>query len=182
MGDSTDHKSDFEMGLSQPAGRPQTTQILCVQLPDELLPQKHFPVPSAGSLQSHRLPDKGPADEAQPSAPLDVPAVAHSAHFPLLGIVQRGQPFWIRATAGPIHLRRRALTQRFVRTLLVVMQQPATRTALHRPAIGCCGVHHLSLIATMELFVPCVVARTRPPGELDTNTQSQPPYRQARKT
>src|ERR1044071_3284401 len=112
---------------------------------------------------------------------LDVSAIAHTPNLPARRIVQRWQPFGIRTTAGAILLRRRSLAQRFVRALLVVAGHPPRRTPLHRPAMRSSRRHHLALIAAMKLFVSRVVARSRPPSELDADAQTQPPHREARK-
>src|ERR1039458_6131205 len=109
-------------------------------------------------FQSEALAHKSPTDEPQSSMPFDVSPVAHLSHFPNFGIDQGWQPRGIRPPTRAINFCWRALSQGLVRTVVIVVRQPAIRTPLQasalRPALG----HHLPLVTTVKLFVARVVA------------------------
>src|SRR6266436_6226411 len=134
----------------------------------------------ARPLQSEALAYKGPTDEPQASLPFDMAPVAHSSHRPSFGIDQWRQTVGIRTLTGPIDFCRRALSQGLVRSVVIVARQPAIRTPLHESPLRATLGHDLPLVTAVKLLVARVVARARPPGELDADAQPQPPDRQPR--
>src|SRR5438445_7413159 len=125
MGDSL----QLQSVMSLPAGGAHTSGIRSMEVANELFAQIHGPIFFAG-FQSDRLADKSPANEPQASLPFDMSAVAHAPLFPSRRILQRWQCQGINPAARTIKRRRRASLQRFVRTLSVVLRQPAIRTSL----------------------------------------------------
>ncbi len=164
------------MSLTHPSG------VFVEQVADQELAQMDRMTGLVPGLQAHCLSHKCPADKTQAPPPFDMTAIADPSYFPRGGINQRRQHVGISPAAGTIDLRGRALTQGFVRTLLVVIRQPSARTSLHRLTVRRALGHDFLLVTTMKLFVRRVVARSRPAGELDPNAQPQPPHRQARET
>ena len=185
MGDTkvTRHRLQSQgFWAAAPMGRTHAAGVRFVQVTDQQLAAIHRLDRWTQGLQAHGLSNQCPADETQASAPFDVAAIAHAAHGPASRVNQRRQRWGTHPVAGPIHLRRRAPAQGFVRTFLIVLRQPAGRMRLHRAAVGTACGHHFPLVTAVELFVRRVVARSRPPGELDSNAQPQPPDRQARES
>jgi hypothetical protein len=126
MGDSL----QLQNLMSLPAGGADSCGIGGVEVADELFAQMDGPMCFSDGFQPDRLADKSTANKTQASVPFDMSPVAHAPPFPLRRIFQGRQDFGINPPARPIQCRWRAPSQGFMRTLNVVLFEPAIGTLL----------------------------------------------------
>ena len=134
--------------------RPHGSRIGFVQMPDRQRTEIHRPHPQPQPLQTHRLSHESFPNKPTSPLPLDLPVLTHLTHRPSHRIRHRRQLPRLSPPARVIKLRRGALPQSFVRSLLVVIHSPTRHPMLLAPHAPCRGSRRLSLEHSMILLVP----------------------------
>ena len=177
------HFSIFDGAATMPVfDRTHPASVASVQSANQSLSKidRHNRTPFG--LQSHPLANERFPYEPLPPAPLDLPVAAHSPHGPAGRIGQLGQSPGIFSPTDPIPAPGRLLSQRLVRTFLVVAPQPHRDPMLLALPGPRHGAQRFPFEHPMKLFVRAVVLGMSGPGELHRDPQPPPPHAQTRKS
>jgi hypothetical protein len=96
----------------------------------------HQPVTAFGLADADRLTDQRLTDKDQLARPFDLAGVAHAAHRNFLAIVRMLDPIGIGPRRGLVQQSRRLLSQRLVRSLIVVDRAERAEPLLLRCQTG----------------------------------------------
>src|ERR1035437_7304872 len=160
--------------------RPHGSRVGFVQMPDQQRTEISHPPPQPQPLQTHRLSHESFPNEPTSPLPLDLPVLTHLTHPPSHRIRHRRQLTRISPPARMIKLRRCALPQSFVGSLLVVIHSPTRHPMLLAPHAPCRRSRRLSLEHSMILLVPPVLFGMPGLDKLHHDPQARPPDAQPR--
>ena len=121
-----------------------------------------------------------PRFRSQSSAPANGTVGNDPPFGPVPWINQRRQSFRVGPPTFAIQSGWHPLTKRFMRTLVIIVIDPATGAPLLASGCGRGRSSHFGLVNPMHLFMSPVVLGLGSSGKLDVNAQLQPPSRQAR--
>src|SRR5213083_477380 len=131
-------------------------------------------------LETYALPSKGSANDPHASAPTDVATGGDPTREPTVRIFQFGQTGPVAAPTLAIQGGGHPLPQRFMRSLMIVVVDPAGSAPLLAARRGRRRRGHFGFVNAMHLFMGSVVLRPGAAGELDADAQAQPPGRKPR--
>ena len=134
-----------------------------------------------GLLDGDGLAHERGRDGDEIAAPSDFAVRADSARRRLGRIVRLGDPLGHRARRGLIDAGRRALAERFMRPLFIIVAGETRETALLRRPVRF-GRRHRLQKREMEAFVPAVLLRMAGIDPLVADAQLDPPGRQRRQS
>jgi hypothetical protein len=161
-------------------GRTQPTGIGIDKQADEVALEVNFMNSDPDGLEPDVLAAEGSTDDTDSSAPTNVTTGRNATLEPGLRITRLGQSSAMTSATFAIEAGWQSLTQRFMRTLFIVVSDPACGAPLLAARRGSSGRSHIGFVNPMHLLVRGVVLRSRPACKLDANAQAQPPGREAR--
>src|SRR6266850_4680325 len=142
----------------------------------------HQPVATFGFADANRFADQRLADKDQLTGPFDLAVAAHPADRDIAAIARLVNPLRVGPRRGLVDRSRRLLSQRLVRSLVVVNRTKLLEALLlRRQAVG--GRRGgLLLERAMHPLVPPVLLRLAGNDPLGPDAQLDPPHRQPRQT
>ena len=162
--------------------RPESTSVRCAQLA-----QRHSsPIDHSFSrphwLQAHFQPDKRLAHKSKPPLPPNLSVAPYAAHLPIRRIFQERQSPASPASPWVVALGGGSLSQRFVRTHLIVVSDPTIGSSLLRPPGARSRSRDIGLHFPVHLFVSAVLFGMSRRDKFHLDSQRLPPGAQARQT
>ena len=143
-------------------------------------PEINVPHAIANGLHTNMLTGEQVADVDPPGIPVDQAAVADAMRVDIARVDELGQALRIRPGRRSVEARRRALCQRLMRTLRIVVLAEQVEAPLLYRSVGCRGLGGRSLERAVHALVAPVLLRTTWLNTLGHDPQPNPPDRQAR--
>ena len=159
--------------------RTHPAQIGLPHLSDQDVPQIDQTLAGSGWLESHRIPNERFSDKSLSSLPPDLSIASNAPHLPQTRVPYSGQSPALALAA--IDLCGRPLTQRFVRSHLVVSSDPSIRAPLLRSPMNRRKPCRFGLEHPMHLFVSAILFGMSWSDKFHSNRQGCPPRAQTRK-
>lgn len=160
-------------------GWADATRIGIHQKADELRTKINLMNSWLGRFEADRLAAKGPTNDAHSPAPPDVTIGTDTALQPAASIPQCRQSSAIASATLAIQSRGYPLAQSFMRSLFIVVTDPARRAPLLAAGCGRGRRGYFGFVNAMHLFMRAIVLRPPSARKFDSDSQSQPPSREA---